>query len=148
MRIEAAEVKGRLWGGLELADVRVTWPEGRAVIGAVRLRWNPMPLLQGRISLGELGATGIRIQDDRPRVREPLDLTWPEPGGLLAALDVHAELELEGLTYRRRGEPPTALQSAEARVDWRSGTLSLRDLAARTSSGALRGSLRAGFRKP
>jgi hypothetical protein len=91
----------------------------------------------------------VRVQDDRPRVREPLSLAWPEPPtGPAARYEADLPLRVEAVTYRRLAEEPVTVSSAQGRVRWKSGTLSLTEATLRAPSLGLRGEATAGFREP
>ena len=70
VRIETT-VKGSLWSGLELSNLRISWPGGQATTDHLHLTLRPQSLLRGRVVIArlELGTSGISF--DENTVTEP-----------------------------------------------------------------------------
>ncbi len=147
--ISARRVEGRIWNDLRLEGARIQWRLGEAATGGLRLHWQPIFLLVGKVSVSELQVTDARIRDDRAVSKALPVLAWPRVTGIPAWLNMRVgKLLIDGLEYRRLGEAPVSVTKISARVMWQGNVLTVRDLAVNTPSVHLRGELMAGFRSP
>jgi translocation and assembly module TamB len=149
LSIETEKVEGRLWDGLSLKEVAVRWRSGSFRAEKIYLRWRPLDLVYGDISVGRLMFFGLDVQDDRPQEKKPPDFSWPQVSGLPASLSAKIEkFEVRVLTYRRLQESPFRVENISARILWNRGVLSVNDLRAYSKEGRVSGALSAGVIVP
>lgn len=147
--VSAATVEGSLLGGLHLEKLRLRFDEQDISAAGVTLRWRPVSLLFGKVSVREIEIRGMEIRDNRPKIPKPFDLSWPRVTGLPAWLVVQVGvLRAEGVSYRRLNDPPAMIDRLSARVGWRDGTLTVEKLALEMPSVSVGGDIMAGFRRP
>ena len=76
-KIEARGVHGRLWDTVRLDDLRVALPDAEIRAQTIRLRWQPLHLLSGRIVVTELSLDGVQLQDRGTPVKKEQGFHWP-----------------------------------------------------------------------
>lgn len=145
----AARIEGKLMDRLLLTGVRVGLAEQKLEIDTLELRWNPLLLPAGRVSVRELTLKGVRIQDDSPLEKKQTMPAWPRVSGPARLLSGKIErLRVTDLSYRRLQDPPVLASRIVGSVTWRGSTLSLADLEVVSPSGNLSGTFAAGFNRP
>jgi translocation and assembly module TamB len=149
VKITASRVEGSLLGRLTMDKVRISSLRTDTEIDGLTMRWRPLLLLTGRVSIAELSLNGIRIEDNSPPSGKPLELLWPRLPRLSELLDVNIRsFRARGISYRRNGGKAMVVDSMAASVGWRFRFLTLRDLEVTTPSGVLKGNISAGFNTP
>lgn len=147
--ITAGKVEGCLWNELRLANARVSWRTGNAAAGGLRLRWHPVFILLGKVSVSNLEVKDLRVRDDRPVSKAPPELVWPRVSGIPAWLNMRVgKLRIDGLQYSRSGGPPSKVTSIDARIMWQGNVLTIWNLVLKTPSVGVDGAVMAGFSRP
>ena len=149
VKITARQVEGRLIGHLRLKGVQIALPRQKAEIYGLELRWQPLLLLAGKVSIEELSLGRVRILDTSPKRETPPVLVWPRVSGIPELLDGELKrLRIIDLTYRRPNEAPVAVTSLSASVLWRNRQLSLEHVDVVSLPGRVTGKVVAGFGHP
>jgi translocation and assembly module TamB len=119
VRVEAG-IRGSLWTGLDLTDLQVTWPTGRATTDRLRLVWRPQALFSRHLGIDELefGATRIVLaptpSTPDPGLPESLPLQahdlWPQlPGWVSGSTAEVGRLAVTELSFATDNEAPLVL---------------------------------------
>ncbi len=150
LNVGARQVEGSLAGILRLQGMTVAWPHGSAEIEALRLDWRPLALLGGSVSIGELSARGMTVEEQaREGTVSSLRLSWPSPSGPVAWLRGEVDaLRVENLEVRSGGKAPIGIDHLEAKLAWQNGALKVVDLGVVTPEAVLQGTVTAGFASP
>lgn len=147
--ITAERVEGRLLDHLRLAGVRISSARVVTEMDSLDLRCSPLLLLIGKISIKEIALQGVRIMDNSLPTGRPPDLAWPRASVVSGLIEGKvAILRVKGLTYRRTGGEPLAVDSISTSAEWRNRLLYLSNLSVVTPSGSLKGTISAGFGRP
>jgi translocation and assembly module TamB len=148
LTLRAEKWEGRLAGNLRLEGLQAGWKDGRLRVHTWSSRLTPGRLLQGKIFFEEIKASGVIVEQLQQRT-EPLDLSWPRPGGFLTRLNSEVRfLEIQELSYRTPDNPVRHLQAIQGSLIWNQGILALSQLSLKSDLGRLEGDLGLGFRTP
>jgi translocation and assembly module TamB len=148
-KIDAGTVEGSLIHDLRLGEVRVVWREGSLTIRSFHVRWKPLMLISGFVSIDEIALDGVDLNDNRLEDKKPPDLTWPRAPLILRMFDIYvAAFRVKDLSYRRSGGNPEIVGQAFSSLAWARGMLEARNLAVETPSGRVVGTMSAGLSHP
>jgi translocation and assembly module TamB len=143
------EVKGRIAGNLEIADIRITTPTRLISVEKLRVRWNPLSALTGWIYIKSIVLDRLVINNLQPNVQTPIDLTWPRISGLLSWLKIRTRgLRINGVSFRDVGSEVQRIDTVGAQVTWYLGGLNVDDLRIEGPPGTLEGTIGASFIDP
>jgi translocation and assembly module TamB len=143
------KVEGRIIDHLILTRVRLGLANQKLESDRLELRWKPLLLLTGTISVQEVLVNRLLIQDDAPPDTKPPTLAWPRVSETGQLFDGRiARLRVTDLSYRRLQEQPLRVTSIAGSVTWQDGLLSLHDFETISPFGRIVGSVSAGFRQP
>ena len=149
LRITVRTVEGRILDRLRLSGVRLDQPKLSAEIDRLDLSWQPHALLNGDLSVRELSASGVRIQDDQPPSAKEPNLVWPRLSSLARRFSAEvSHLTLNNLSYRHLKDAPVVLAGLSSTLVYRDGLLTLSRLSARAPQGRLSGEVAAGLALP
>jgi translocation and assembly module TamB len=149
VKIDAGTVEGRLINNLRLDQVRVVWREGNLTIKNFHVRWKPLMLINGAVSIDEIAFKGVEINDNRPEDKKPPDLTWPKAPGILRVFDAYVTVfRIEGLEYRRSGGETEKVGKVFSSLAWSRGMLATKDLVIELPSGRIQGKVSLGLPHP
>lgn len=144
--LTAGTIEGRLLDHLRLSTLRLGLAHATVEIDNLELDWQPQLLLAGTAAVQRLSISGVRIQDDTPRVTAAPELSWPQLSGNAQLLDVMvARLLVREFRYRRLLEQPVYLSKLAASITWQEGVLTIAELAALSPGGQVAGSVSTGF---
>jgi len=148
--VEAERITGQLANELTLEGVRAAWPNGEARISTLLLRLQPLSLLTGSVSLGEMSVRHVTIIDNSPESGPPYDLEWPRAPRLLAAVRGSiGEFRIEDVSYQKPGKDPVTIHEVRGEVIWsRGSTLTLKDFVLRLPGAQAEGNVEAGLLFP
>jgi autotransporter translocation and assembly factor TamB len=145
----ADTVEGRIIDHLLLTHVRITVSEQKIELKSLELRWKPLLLLTGTVTIQELVLNGLHIQDDAPLDNRPPLLAWPKTPDIVQLFDgMIAHLRVSDVSYRRRQELPVLITSIDSSVTWQDNLLSATEVRAVSPAGQLSGSFSADFSQP
>lgn len=145
----ARTIEGKISDRLLLNGVKLVIDQQRIEIDRVELRWKPLLLLTGTVGINGLTLNGVRVQDNTPADGKPPLLEWPRASQRTRLLNgVIERLQVTGLNYRRLDENILTDSSMTASVSWDDGTLTLKELTARSAAGRVNGTISAGFAHP
>jgi len=149
-RLSVGTVEGRLLDHLRLGGVRVTQPKLTAQIDSLEITWQPRRLLSRDLSVRELTASGVRIQDDRvSKAKAAPHLSWPRVSGAARRFSAEiSRLKLSALSYRRLEGPPVLLTELSSSLGYRDGMVTLAGLSAVSAQGRVSGEMVAGLVRP
>ncbi|OPY83552.1 MAG: Translocation and assembly module TamB [Syntrophorhabdus sp. PtaU1.Bin153] len=143
------EVKGRIAGNLQIADIRITTPTRDISVEKLRVRWNPLSALTGWIYVKSIILDSLVINNRRPDVRTPIDLTWPRVSGLLSWLKIRTRgLRINGVSFREAGSEVQRIDTVAAQATWYLGGLNVDGLRIEGPLGTLEGTIGASFIDP
>ena len=143
------KVEGRLLDHLRLEGVLVRLPRQEGRLDSLDLRWQPLLLPGGTLSVKELILRNVRIQDNAPVVEKEPVLAWPRVPAMVELLEASVgRIEIDSLTYRRLDREPVRVVTVSTSVTWRESVLSLSDLSAVSSRGRIAGNIAAGLVSP
>lgn len=148
LRLVVRNVEGRLLDQLRLENVRFVQAPLTIEIDKLDFRWQPVLLLAGRFAARELTLSGVRIQDNTPGDIPP-DLAWPRVSGMSGFFKGQiGRLQIKGLSYRHRDQPPQRVDAISASLSWHKAHLLLSNLLVLCPVGRLSGSIDAGLLRP
>ena len=78
--VSVAQIRGSLWGGVQLGDVRLRTARDELDIESLALTWNGPALLSGTLSFERAAASRAayrRLASDAPAGHGPPELPWP-----------------------------------------------------------------------
>ena len=78
--VSVAQIRGSLWGGVQLGDVRLRTARDELDIESLALTWNGPALLSGTLSFERAAASRAayrRLASDAPAGNGPPELPWP-----------------------------------------------------------------------
>jgi len=146
-RIE--EVKGRIAGNLEIKGIRITTPMRDISVDRLRVRWNPLSILTGWIYVKSVILDGLVINNLRPDLRTPIDLTWPRVSGILPWLKIRARtLQINGVSFREASREVQRVDTIGAQATWYLGGLNVDALRIEGPLGRAEGTVGASFTNP
>ncbi len=114
----SAEIKGSIWAGLELTDLRVAWPNGEIITDRALYSWTPQALWRTEIAIDrlEIGVTRIIFSAAKttPAVKRPpkelADLFWPLlPDWLLNSQVSIGKLVIDEISFLQESADPQTL---------------------------------------
>ncbi len=148
--VEAERITGRLADDITLEGVRATWEHGEARVATLRMRWQPLYLLAGSVSVDEVDMRHVLIIDSSPESAPPYDLEWPRAPLLLAAITGRIEdFRVVDVSYRKPGKSPVTLQEGRGEVIWSRGSnLTVRNFVLRLPDAQAEGTVQAGLLFP
>lgn len=147
--ISIERVEGRLRDRLLLTGVRAARPKVKVAVDRVYLRWDPDPLLAGKLQVHELDVSGVRIQDDTPLEAKAPDLTWPGVNETVRRMDATVtRFSLKDLSYRHLEEDPSVLKELAASLALKDGTLAVTGGSVSGAQGTATGEVVAGLWRP
>ena len=148
LKIQVAQVTGRIAGDLQLDGLQVRWAGGRLDIQRLQSSFKPLHLLRGKIQFEKVHVKRISLEEKQAKI-EPLDLTLPRVSGFLSRLDLEIRsLLLEDIRYRINDAPPWVINKMSGRLAWNQGTLAVNPLEIGLVQGHLKGSLGLGLAVP
>jgi translocation and assembly module TamB len=147
--LDAGAVQGRLWGELRIEGLRIAWTGGMLRSERLSLRWKPLSLLSGTVSVRRLDLGRVEVVDNSTERRGPPDLTWPRVAGFPSLVDVDIDLlTISRLTYRRQAGPAVEIASLESSVIWSQGALDISVLHVESASARAKGRIIVGLVRP
>ena len=125
------KIEGRIIDHLVLTKIRVALAPRTVELDTIDLRWQPLLLLAGKVTVQELTLNGVRIEDDTPIDNKTLVADQPDPPGTGHRFDVKIALvRITDLSYRRLQDQPRQITSISGSVTWQEGLLSISGLKA------------------
>jgi len=148
--VEVREVWGRLGSTLRLKGLRLSLPDQEIAVDTVVLKWQPLNLPFGKVSVSALKLTGVSVLYKLPDNDTPYDLTLPEVSRWLTLVQCWIkDLTVDSFTYREPGSEPVTVDAVSMGIIWHSGVLRLQGInAAITGYGTLRGSAAVNLSRP
>lgn len=154
LQIEVDSLSGRFADALRLDGVRVRWPGGALQTPTLLLRWQPLQLLSGRLTLEELSLGEVMV-DLLPdpvaaagQERTP-PLRWPSVTGFPRHIDATLEsLHVAGIKIDRPDAAPLLFGAVSLRLDWQDGRLHSSRIDAQSPYGRMTGEMTAGLVSP
>lgn len=148
LTLSAEKIEGRITGSLYLEGVKAVWADGNLKIRKVQTRLKALHLLRGGIVFEEIAISGISVEDQKKRT-EPLDLSLPKIGGLLASINLEVRsFNLKEITYLNPVDRPRIIEVLSGRLSWRQGMLAVSPILVKGDFGRLEGALGLGFSMP
>ncbi len=149
--VQAASITGSVCRGLNLKDLTISLTDMSISMSEFNLRWQPIAIFAGRLSIPNLHAKNIRIQDDRAEAPStgPPSIAWPRMSGVLSYFTINAaDVLVDRMAYRRRDNPAVAIERISAEITLSHGTLELRKILVAMPRIRLEGALIAGLANP
>ncbi|OPY70657.1 MAG: Translocation and assembly module TamB [Syntrophorhabdus sp. PtaU1.Bin002] len=147
VRIE--EIRGRIAGNLEIKGIRITTSMRDISVEKLRVRWNPLSILTGWIYVKSIVLDGLVINNPRPDLQTPIDLTWPRVSGILPWLKIRARtLLINGVSLREAGRETQRIDTVGAQATWYLGGLNVDALRIEGPLGTAEGTVGASFTDP
>ena len=148
-QVTARAVEGRLLDHLRFSGVRIARPKLSVQIESLEITWAPRRLFSWDLSVRDLVASGVRIQDDEPPSTKPPHLSWPRVTGAARRFSARiSRLKISALSYRNLDRQPLLLTELSTSLGYRDGLLSLAGFSAVSPDGRVSGELAAGFARP
>ncbi|MCX5813544.1 MAG: translocation/assembly module TamB domain-containing protein [Proteobacteria bacterium] len=148
-KIHIEKISGTLAGDLQLEGIRADTKGWKLGIDSIKFSWQPLYIVTGSVAIKEFVVNGISLDDKRPEVRNPLDLTWPKPPGFLYSLNGWINsFEINRLIYRSGNLKLNILDSLTTKITWFFGTFSANDLVMQSPIGKTEGNFKTTFVRP
>ncbi len=148
--VKIGNISGTIGDSLSVQDIKVNRQRTNITVRAVDLKWRPLLLIMGELSINSLAIRGVVITRNKPSEDTQYDLLLPRIPGWLVSLQGRADnFSLDDLKYiRPNKELAAVVDSIAAKVLWRRGTLHIDEMSTRTSYGAAEGSLAVNLNRP
>jgi autotransporter translocation and assembly factor TamB len=147
--VRAERISGSLANTLSLEGLRVESPDWEIDIRKISLSWQPRYLLLGNVVLKEVSLQEIIFTDKQTKIKQPLDLTWPQVPKVLFWFKGHiSEVRIDGLKHRTENGHHIPADTLRTALDWRFGTLKIGNLSAQSPLGSLEGFITVGLSRP
>ena len=146
--LTVAAVEGRLADHLQLSGLRFRSAAVQLELHRLDLRWQPLGLLQGELTIPRLGLAGLDISlpATAKAVAAPAPgtlsdrLVWPHLDPRLRWLQAQVEsLEVTAVRVTGAGEAPLEVARLAARLVWHGGSLEVHELDLEAVDGRLQG---------
>jgi translocation and assembly module TamB len=149
LEITVRKAGGSLAGGLELSGLTVKWPGGEAGADEFYFNLDMTSLLSRELRAEEIVLRGARVTAEAGEEKPAEEFRWPRVSGLPVAIRAGIDrLDISNAAYSSPGSSPFMIERLSARVEWRWGTLSVKDLSARMEGFAVEGNLSLGLARP
>ena len=147
--ISARGISGGIGTSLRLEGLSVHWKTGDLAVDDLRLRWQPLLVPFGKVSVQELTLQGLLVRDNSPESSTGPELAWPHITGFPTRVDGWIDaLSMSDISYIVRDSPPVSISKVSAAVSWRNARLGLSKLDLATGAGRFTGTVTAGFSQP
>ncbi|WP_028989756.1 translocation/assembly module TamB domain-containing protein [Thermithiobacillus tepidarius DSM 3134] len=147
--LQVDSVEGRLADRLRLRGVRLQAGQMEVAVHQVDMLWRPNALLLGSVHVAWLELRGLRIEDDRPEVKEAPTFRVPAlPAWLTGRRIAVHRLRISDLHYAKGRRPVYRLDELTASLRLRRSVLQARDVRLRDQFGRIIGRLRLGLDEP
>ncbi len=149
--IQAGSITGSFCRGLHMQDLAISLADMSIAMSEFNVRWQPVSIFAGRVSVRDVYAKNIHIQDNRAETHTsgPPVLAWPRMSGVLSYVTVNvADALIDRLTYQRLGQPVVPIEHVSAEITLSRGTLELRKILFAMPQIRLEGAISAGLTSP
>jgi translocation and assembly module TamB len=147
--IETGNINGKLAGGFEIEGVTIRFQSWEISTKRIYIRWSPLHLLGGWISIREIAIEELTLNDLFPEVRNPHDLSWPHAKGFLSWIKARIKsLRITNIAYKEAGRERFHAEELHTYLIWYLGGLNVRSFHLKTPMGIADGSIVADFTRP
>jgi len=148
-KVHIQKIAGSLAGGLQLEGIRIETENLKIGIDRINLSCQPLYVVTGSMAVKKVVVTGIFLDDKKPDMRKPLDLTWPEPPRFLSRFNGWIKsFEINGLVYRSGKMELKIINKLTTKITWFFGTLTADNLIAYLPVGKTEGNIKTRFSGP
>jgi len=148
-KIHIKKIAGSLAGGLQLEGIRVETENLKIGIDSINLSSQPLYVVTGSMAVKKVVVNSISLDDKKPDIRKPLDLTWPKPPHFLSWFNGWIKsLEINGLVYRSGKRELKIIDRLTTKITWFFGTLTADNLTAYLPVGKTEGNIKTRFSGP